>query len=99
MCIRDRGPGGESHKIIGLQPQGRDHRILNGLDKLGDAAYDLAVFIQTEPVGLAAGDHLYVGQSLVNELPGLVEIADYHGLDPAALKGAEACLLYTSRCV
>ncbi|CAN3974485.1 Anaerobic benzoate catabolism transcriptional regulator, partial [Dysosmobacter welbionis] len=48
------------------------------------------VLVQAEPVGLAAGDHLHIRQGLVDELPGLVEIADHHGLHHVALEGAEA---------
>ena len=82
--------GGQGHEVVGLQTQGRDHRLLDGLDKLGDAAHNLTVLVQAEPVGLAAGDHLHIRQGLVDELPGLVEIADHHGLHHVALEGAEA---------
>ena len=82
--------GGKGHEIIGLQSQGGNHGVLHGSDELSDTAYDFAVFVQAEPIGLGAGDHLHVRQGLVDEFPGLVEIADYHGLDPAALKGPEA---------
>ena len=81
--------GGESHEVIGLQAQGGDHLLLDGRDELGDAAHDVTVLVQAEPVGLAAGDHFHVGEGLVDELAGLVEVADHHGLDPVALKGSE----------
>ena len=46
---------------------------------------------QTEPVRLTAGDDLHIGQRFVNEFPGLVEIADLHGLHQIALgKGFKA---------
>ena len=82
--------GGQSHQGVGLESQGGDHPVLHGLDKLGNSPHNLAVFIQAEPIGLAAGDHLDVRQGLVDEFSCLVELADGHGLYGLPLKGTEA---------
>ena len=90
LLRRAQRTGRERHEVVGLQVQSGNHLLLDRLDELGNAADDLTVFVQTEPVRLAAGDDLHIGQRFVNEFPGLVEIADHHGLDLIALKGAEA---------
>ena len=82
---------GQGHEVVGLQAQGLDDLFLDEIDELGDAAHQLAVFVHAEPVGLAAGHGLHIRQGFVDELPGLVEIADLHGLHQIALgKGLEA---------
>ena len=83
--------GGQSHEVIGLQPQGLHDLLLDGVDKLGNAAHQLAVFVHAEPIGLAAGHSFHICQRLVDKLPGLVELTDLHGLHQIALgKGLEA---------
>ena len=82
--------GGEAHETALLQPQSGHHRVLHGLDKLGDAAHNLAVLVVAEPVGLLAGLHLHVGAQLVDLLAGALEAGDHHRLDGVPLKGAEA---------
>ena len=85
---------GQGHEVVGLQVQGLDDLFLDGADELGDTAHQLAVFIHAEPVGLAAGHGLHIRQCLVDELPGLVEIADLYGFHQIApgkgLKAAAA---------
>ena len=83
--------GGQGHEVIGLQAQSLDDLFLDGVDKLGNAAHQLTVFVHAEPIGLAAGHGLHIRQGLVDKLPGLVEIADLHGLHQIALgKGLKA---------
>ncbi|CUO49674.1 Uncharacterised protein [Flavonifractor plautii] len=82
--------GGEAHEAALFQPQSGHHRVLHGLDKLGDAAHNLAVLVVAEPVGLFAGLDLHVGAQLVDLLAGALEAGDHHRLDGVPLKGAEA---------
>ena len=52
--------GGQSHEVVGLQAQSLHDLLLDGVDKLGNAAHQLAVFVHAEPVGLAARHSLHV---------------------------------------
>ena len=58
-------------------------------DELGDAAGQLAVFVHLEPVGLAAGLDLAVGEQLLHLLAGQGAVADGHHLYGLALEGLE----------
>ena len=89
LLRRAQFPGGQRHKIIRLQVQGGNHGVLYRLDKLRNAAHNLALFIQPEPVGLPAGNNFHFRQGLVDKLPGLMEIGNHHGFHRIAFKGSE----------
>ena len=84
-----RCTGGHHHQRIGCQ---RQHLFQLGPqvgDELGDTAGQLTLFVHLEPVGLAAGLHLAVGQELLHLLAcqGAVrDIHHFHGLAPQGLE-------------
>ena len=85
--------GGQRDEAVLRQAELFDDLVLLFGDKLGDAADQLAVFVQTEPVGLAAGEHLGLGAELVDKLAGLVEVRHDDGLDGLPGKRLKAAVL------
>ena len=83
-------PGAEAHKAAGSEPKGLHHLVLDGLDKLGDAAHNLTVLVISEPVGLVARLDLHLIAQPVDLLPGAGEAGHHNGLDGLMRKGREA---------
>ena len=73
---------GEYDQHVRLQLELLRDRVL--VDELGDAAGDLALLVDLEPVALLAGLHLAVGQQLFNLLARQRAVRDGHGLDGLA---------------
>ena len=66
---------------IGLEPQLLGQLGLDGGDELADAAGELAVLIDLEPIALRAALHLAVAEQLVDLLARQLAVRDGHGLD------------------
>ena len=81
--------GRHHHQRIGCQRQNLLQLGPQASDELGDTAGQLALLIHLEPVGLAAGLHLAVGQQLLHLLAGQGAVADGHHLYGLALEGLE----------
>ena len=72
--------GCHHHQSVGLQRQHLGKLVLHRRHELADAAGDLAVFVHLEPVALAAGLHLAVGEQLLDLLAGEGAVRDVHHL-------------------
>ena len=66
---------------IGLEPQLLGQLGLDGGDELADAAGELAVLIDLEPIAFRAALHLAVAEQLVDLLARQLAVRDGHGLD------------------
>ena len=74
---------GDDDERVRLQVERLGKLLLHAGDELRDAAGQLALFVDLEPVALGAGLHLAVGQELLNLLAGELAVGDVdhlHGL-------------------
>ena len=95
MCIRDRLGGQlaarDEHERVRLERQELGSSFL--VDKLRDAAGEVALFVDLEPVALRACLHLAVGQELVDLLARERAVGDGDGLDGLVRKDLKAASL------
>ena len=85
-------PGGYHHQRVRLQVQDLGQLLPDGGHELADAPGQLAVFIHLEPVALAAGLHLAVGEELFDLLAGEGAIGDIHHLHGLAPEGVKVAV-------
>ena len=82
----------KAHEASGGKAQSLHDLLLALRNKLADAAHQLALVVQTEPVGFIPGLDLHVGAELVDLFAGGGEVRDHHGLDRVPGEGLEAAV-------
>ena len=79
----------DEHERVRLERQELGSSFL--VDKLRDAAGEVALFVDLEPVALRACLHLAVGQELVDLLARERAVGDGDGLDGLVREGPQSC--------
>ena len=77
--------GGDADEATGLEAEGGDDLIVLVREELGDAAGEIALLVDLEPIGLLPRLHLNVGAELVDGLAGKAAVGDDDGLDDGAV--------------
>ena len=75
------GSHSDAYEAVRLQTEGIRDGVLAVGKEFGHAAYQLAVLIHAEPVGLLPGLHFRIGAQRVDLFPGELASGDHHGLD------------------
>ena len=89
--------GGYHHQSARLQVQGLGKLLPHGCHELADATGQLAALVHLEPVALAAGLHLTIGEQLLDLLAGEGAIGDVHHLHGLAAQGLKVAVFKEPR--
>ncbi len=80
LCLGEL-TAGHNDEVTRLYAESGNNSILDRGDELRDTTDDLAVLIHSEPAGLVAGLNFDIGDVLIDEFSGLLEVGDNDGLD------------------